>query len=204
MSRDTCERCPETSHPVAGKDLNLRPLGYVAVDAPRLPRMDFRGGSAHDALMDDRARARTTLGYILGLVGAVGFVVGAFLPFYGFGPEAQLQRSLYLDFTNGGMLSVVGGWLLLFGGVVVIAWLAFSGLPSSPPRPRPVAFIAGTVTWAVTWIGLLLVGSDGYALKVGFWTMLLAVGVVLVGAITIASALREGRGAEQEQEAVKP
>lgn len=47
----------------------------------------------------------------------------------------------------------LGAWLALFGGLVIIALLALVGLPASSPRPRPVALVAASGTWAVTWIG---------------------------------------------------
>ena len=66
----------------------------------------------------------------------------------------------------------MGGFLLLFGGPVVLAWIAIAAVRGS--RWTRPALAAATVVWSLTWIGVLLGVSRlalGVARDVGWWVL---------------------------------
>lgn len=116
------------------------------------------------------------------LVGVAGFVLSCFLPY------AQLidrPFSYYRLVTmNLRPLQYVGGLLFLFGGAATVEWVALSGLRHGQHERRrtPSILVAVTVAWSLSWIGILIsVAGD----RLGFWTMLISVCVVIVGTIVV-------------------
>jgi uncharacterized membrane protein len=149
---------------------------------------------------NDRAGA---LAYIVALSGAAVFVLGCFLPFLAAAdqPGGDASISLYRQNTSfGGGVSLVGELMILFGGVAIVSLVALLGIArrrSRPWAPRALAFVAAT--WAVQWIGFLLVyqelrsSSPLDSLGVGYWCVLAGVVVVALGA---ALANVPGRGGD--------
>lgn len=52
-------------------------------------------------------------------------------------------------------------------------------------RRTPSILISVTVAWSLSWIGLLVNASGFYEHEVGFWSMLVSAGVVIVGTIVV-------------------
>ena len=135
------------------------------------------------------------VGYVIVLVGVAAFVLGCFLPYRGFwGPERSSfgpTPSFYRVVTMGlGTLQYVGGLLFLFGGAATVAWVALAGLRHGEHEPRrtPSILVAVTMAWSSAWIGVLVSQSRGVAgvvYRVGYWSMLVSVGVVIVGTIVV-------------------
>jgi hypothetical protein len=136
-------------------------------------------------------RESGSAGYVIVLLGVVVFVVGCFLPFW---ELASGMRPLNYNVSyfrlvipeRWGVAASVGGFLLLFGGPVVLAWIAIAGIRGS--RWTRPALAAATVVWSLTWIGVLLGVSRlalGVARDVGWFLLLLGIGVVATGTILI-------------------
>jgi hypothetical protein len=124
------------------------------------------------------------------LLGVIAFVVGCFLPFWelGLGLRPLNYNTSYFRMVvveGGDAAGNVGGFLLLFGGPVVLAWIAIAGLRGS--RSTGPALAAATVVWSLTWIGVLLgvsrLGNYTLGRDVGWWVLLLGVVVVVIGTI---------------------
>jgi Na+/proline symporter len=81
----------------------------------------------------------------------------------------------------------VGGLLLLFGGTATVAWVALAGLRHGQHERRQTTSIllAVTVTWSLSWIGILASVSGPFGHELGYWSMLVSVGVVIVGTIFV-------------------
>lgn len=134
--------------------------------------------------MERRGRAGST-GYVVLLIGAVAFVVGCFLPYYDY-DVSPFSVSLYraMMFNPGGAEASAGAFLLLFAGVATLAWIAIAGVRGSGGWTRPT-LAAVTIVWSLTWIGILL-GASGFGARlVGYWVLLLSVGVVVIGTIMV-------------------
>jgi hypothetical protein len=131
------------------------------VEAGETPRgsLDFGQPSEDDSPMDGHQRRGSNLGgYLVVLVGAVGFVVRCFLPYLGgesllpMGGSVSLYR--LTSFGNDG-LERLGGLLYLFAGAATVGVIALAGIG----RPREwtrYALVAGTAAWTLTWIGILI------------------------------------------------
>jgi hypothetical protein len=147
--------------------------------------------------MNERPSAGSGLiGYVIVLVGVAGFVLSCFLPYTTFGvlvagSPASSTFSFYRLITrstpDGGTLQYVGGLLFLFGGAATVAWVALAGLRHGHHERRrtPSILVAVTVAWSLSWIGLLVNASGFYDVVVGFWSMLVSAGVVIVGTIVV-------------------
>ena len=84
---------------------------------------------------------------------------------------------------RGELAASVGGVFFLFAGVATLAWVAIAGLRGSEGWTRP-ALAAVVIAWSLTWIGVLL-GAPMVTTRrlLGYWVMLLGVGVVVIGTI---------------------
>jgi hypothetical protein len=135
------------------------------------------------------------VGYLVVLIGVVAFVLSCFLPYRGFfGPEWGLfgpTPSFYRVVTTGlETPQYVGGLLFLFGGAATVAWVALAGLRHGHHERRrtPSILVAVTVAWSSAWIGVLVSQSGGVAgvvYRVGYWSMLVSVGVIVVGTLLV-------------------
>ena len=137
---------------------------------------------------DESPRWPWRAGYLVVLVGAVGFVVSCFVPFYGGGLLSSNTVSLWHQGTPGGdsLASVLAQFLFLFGGVATVALLAIMGLTRRGPLAAPAVLAAAVAAWSLTWIGLMIRQATiglGIALEWGFWLQAVAVGVVVIGTV---------------------
>lgn len=140
----------------------------------------------------------SVIGYRVVLVGALGFVVGCFLPY----AEASTPHSwsLYRLITTGeAPVAVAGGHLYLFAGAAAIALISLAALK----EPRAWAFpalSAASIVWSLTWIGILLGGYGFYtSLNVGYWLMLACVCAVIVGTALVWTSSRRAEVVEPEE-----
>ena len=135
-------------------------------------------------------RPRWEVGYLVVLVGVVGFIVSCFLPYLFLGVTRSM--SLYQLVVRAGfsqtVVQIIGGFLQLFAGAGTVALIALAGTRHGRHAHRwlPFALAAATAAWSLTWIGVLLsqsqiVGSEG----VGYWSALVSLGVVIVGTIVV-------------------
>jgi hypothetical protein len=135
-------------------------------------------------------------GYFLVLLGAVAFVGSCFLPYYDLEvnapPLLEVDPSLFRMFTSfrETALAGVGGVLTLFGGIATIVWISMIGLRGHRFW-APVALLAVTVAWSLTWIGTLMGGTMTMApARVGYWGLLVSIGVVVAGTIVVWTSSR--------------
>ena len=143
------------------------------------------------------SRGSSTLGYLVVLIGVAGFVLSCFLPYTTVpgvgvpGPVASLPTYSYYRVVTfipgGGTTHYVGELLFLFGGAATLAWVALAGLRHGQHEHRrtPSILVAVTVAWSLSWIGVLVSGWRFYDYEVGFWSMVVGVGVVIVGTIVV-------------------
>jgi len=79
----------------------------------------------------------------------------------------------------------------LFGGVAIIAAMAILLLRKPPQTWALPAMVAAVAVWSVWWFGMLLSASIFPSPRqVGYWAMLLTVGLVIVGTIVSLLASR--------------
>jgi hypothetical protein len=173
---------------VAGKDARLPALsGAAGLDVPH--------PSEHDRRVDVRpAAASHPAGYVVVLLGVVGFVVSCFLPFYGgallgAGETISLYDSVRLP--GSGIGEAFAGRLYLFVGAGTVGVVAIIGIA----RPRtwaPYALVAAVAAWALTWLGVLLNQVGLLEHGVGYWTAIASLGVAIVGTIVLWVSTRSG------------
>jgi hypothetical protein len=139
-------------------------------------------------------RPRWGIGYLVVLLGVAGFVLSCFLPYTAFpgvgeGPALRTlsYHRLVTFIPGGGTAHYVGELLFLFGGAATLAWVALAGLRHGQHEHRrtPSILVAVTVAWSLSWIGVLVSGWRFYDYEVGFWSMVVSVGVVIVGTIIV-------------------
>lgn len=159
--------------------------------------------------MNERPPAGSGLvGYVIVLVGVAGFVLSCFLPYTTLDALVPADSSSSPTFSyyrlvattpDGGTLQYVGGLLFLFGGATTVASVALAGIRHGHHERRrtPSILVAVTVAWSLSWIGLLVQASGFYGDEVGFWSMLVSAGVVIVGTIVVWVSARH---ATQEAE----
>jgi hypothetical protein len=97
-------------------------------------------------------------GYVAVLVGSAAFVASCFLPYYDPGTLPMPLRSVSLfrlmtSFRESD-LAMIGGFINLFAGVTIVAWVSIAGLRRH--RWAPTALLAVSAAWSLTWIGVLL------------------------------------------------
>ena len=120
----------------------------------------------------------------MALVGALAFVGSCFLPYYDPGtlPVPLRSLSLFRLMTSHreSQLVSAGAFLNLFAGVATIALVSLAGLRGH--RWARPALLALSVAWSLTWIGMA-VGATQYleSPRVGYWSILVSIGVVVIG-----------------------
>jgi hypothetical protein len=147
------------------------------------------------------------LGYVVALIGAVGFVISCFIPFLAMGglSPAATPVTLYGLFTRfpGHTAYRVGGLLILFGGVAIVSLVAIIGIARPSFRSwarRALLFVA--ILWAVERVGYLLVYHTMSGVRAGFWCLVASVAVVVCGALLAeARADRNGRRPRSDEAA---
>jgi hypothetical protein len=97
-------------------------------------------------------RSRPT-GYLVVLIGAMGFVVSCFLPYldYQVLPSQPGPPSLYrlIMLTSRTLAERAGGFAYLFAGVATLASVAIAGIRGTRPW-TPFALTAVTTAWSLT------------------------------------------------------
>jgi len=141
----------------------------------------------HDAGVDVRPAASHPAGYVVVLLGVVGFLVACFLPYYG-GPVLGSDRtiSLYDSVRLPGASSgeVFASRLYLFAGAATVGVIALVGIARTRTW-TPYALLAGVAVWALTWLGVLISQWGFLQHEVGYWIALASLGVALVGTIIV-------------------
>jgi predicted RND superfamily exporter protein len=67
----------------------------------------------------------------------------------------------------------------------------------------PAALLAVSIAWSLAWIGTFLGGTEIFAPHaIGYWAMIVSVGVVLAGAIAVWRSARTGLSEQQQQPTV--
>jgi hypothetical protein len=139
---------------------------------------------------------RHTTGYVVALIGVLGFVVSCFLPYAEvIGAPGGYSVSLFRLLTLGdSTLAAVGGFLLPFAGAATIALISFAALMRSRAWALP-ALAAASIVWSLTSIGLLL-GAYGFysSLNVGYWLIVVSIALVVLGTILVGLSIRAGHG----------
>jgi len=154
-----------------------------------------------------RSDPASSLGYVVALIGTVGFVISCFVPFLATGglSPATTPVTLYRLFTRypGHTAYRVGGLFILFGGVAIVSLVAIIGIARPSSRAwarRTLQFVA--IIWAVERVGFLLVYHTMSPVRAGFWCLVASVLVVVCGAVlTEAGADRSGRHPPSEEAA---
>jgi hypothetical protein len=147
------------------------------------------------AMQARTAAGSSPLGYAVVLIGALGFVVGCFLPYADVGAQAEHSSlSLYrLLSLRESALAATGSFLYLFTGVTAIALISLAALREPRAWTSP-ALVAASIVWSLTWIGILLGGYGFYtSLNAGYWLMLACVCVVVLGAALVFMSSRTRR-----------
>jgi hypothetical protein len=139
-------------------------------------------------------RESGSAGYAIALLGAVTFIVGCLLPYWGATEPTSASPSFFrLVIPEGiGATQRVGGFLIMFGGVATLAWIAIAGIRGS--RWTRPALAGVTVAWSLTWIGTLLAQSSipNVGRGAGWWVILLGVVVAVIGTIVTWISARPG------------
>jgi len=133
-------------------------------------------------------------GYVIVLLGVVGFVVGCFLPYLSgiiVAPGDDSVSLIQLIWTPAeGPLEQVGALLNLFAGAGTVGVIALWGIG----RQRvwtPRALVAGAAAWTLTWIGVLVNQEAAFGpYEVGYWVLLASMGVAIIGTVVVLVSAR--------------
>jgi hypothetical protein len=143
---------------------------------------------AYDGWVDTRRdTGPSASGYVIVLLGVVGFVVGCFLPYLSgdFLPaEGTISLFRLILFGAGRPFEQVGGWLNLFAGAATVGVIALLGIG----RRRawtPRALVAGTAAWTLAWIGALMNEAAFGPHEVGYWVVLASMGMAIIGTVVV-------------------
>jgi hypothetical protein len=152
--------------------------------------LDFGVPEEDDRQVEQGSAAGTASrpGYVAVLVGSAAFVA-SFLPYYEPGTLPMPLRSVSLfrlmtSFRES-ELAMIGGFINLFAGVTIVAWVSIAGLRGH--RWAPTALLAVSAAWSLTWIGVLL-NVSGFVVRsplVGYRLIFVSIGVVVTGAIVV-------------------
>jgi hypothetical protein len=146
--------------------------------------------SAYDGRVETRRDTGPSVsGYVIVLLGVVGFVVGCFLPYLSgviLAPGEDSASLIRLIWTPAeGPLEQVGALLNLFAGAATVGVVALLGVG----RQRgwtPRALVAGVAAWTLTWIGVLINQEAAFGpYEVGYWVLLASMGVAIIGTAVV-------------------
>jgi len=110
-------------------------------------------------------------GYVIVLLGVVGFVVGCFLPYLSgnFLPaEGTISLFRLIWLGAGRPFEQVGGVLYLFAGAATVGVIALLGIGLRRAWTPP-ALVTGAAAWTLTWIGVLMNQAGFGPHAVGYW-----------------------------------
>jgi hypothetical protein len=138
-----------------------------------------------------RVAAPRSMGYGVVLVGALAFVAGSFLPYVtlrlGFAPSLFQMQTMRHEGVGW-----VGAVLILFTGVLALAITSSVGI-RRPLLWTAIALVAVAPLWALETIGFALGASGLWPMKaVGYWVVLVAVGVVATEAVMVGISVLQG------------
>ena len=138
---------------------------------------------------EHQAAESPSTGYVVAMIGALGFVVGCFVPYAEAGTPHSL--SLYRLITmRQAALAAAGSHFYLFAGATAIALISLAGLRKPGAWVFP-ALAAAAIVWSLTWIGILLGGYGFYSsMKVGYWLMAVSIAVVVIGTVLVWLSVR--------------
>ena len=133
-------------------------------------------------------------GYVVVLLGVVGFVVGCFLPYFEYGPilpppEGAISLYRLIAGGPGTTFERMGGLLYLFAGAAIVGAIALWGI-SRPRTWTPPALVAGATAWTLTWIGILINQGKFMPREVGYWVLLASLSVAIAGTIVVLVTAR--------------
>ena len=136
-------------------------------------------------------------GYLVALVGAVGWIVGCFLPLYDITEPAGLTISFYRQISFGSAGTKIGGLLYLFGSISAIGVISILGVLRNR-RSTGVLLAGAVVAWVLISVGVLisLEGSlgefnPGASFGIGYWCCWASVVIVAAGTVMVLVARRE-------------
>jgi hypothetical protein len=138
-------------------------------------------------------RGPSATGYVIVLLGVVGFVVGCFLPYLGgnFLPgEGSISLTRLVWFGAGGAFEQVGALLYLFAGAATVGMIAIWGISRWRAWTPRGALVAGTAAWTLTWIGVLINQAGFGPHEVGYWVLLACMGVAIIGTVVVVVSAR--------------
>ena len=166
-----------------------RPVSGVGQPSiANVPGLDVPPPLEHDASVDVRPAAVShPAGYVLVLLGVVGFVVSCFLPFYGgtvLGASGSISLYDSLRLPGSSTVEALAARLYLFAGTGIVGVIGFLGIV----RHRtwtPHALVAAVAVWTLTWFGVLVSQWGLYQHEVGYWTALASLGVTVVGTTVV-------------------
>src|SRR5262245_55902499 len=137
-----------------------------------------------------------TLGIGLILVGAAGFVVASFLPY--FDPDVGESLSLWGFYTVESSAGVtISAVLILFSGPAALIGISLVGLLRS--RPSTVAALIAASLGCCLLCACILLNAftrTNTEMAVAYWLMLLFVAAVFAGATMLYVSMREARSSE--------
>jgi hypothetical protein len=149
--------------------------------------------SAYDGRVETRPdTVPSASGYVIVLLGVVGFVFGCFLPYLGgsFLPaEGSLSLFRLVWSPVGGPFEHVGSVLSLFAGAATVCVIALLGIG----RRRawtPRALVAGAAAWTLTWIGVQMTQAVFGPKAVGYWVVLASMGTAIIGTVVVLVSAR--------------
>lgn len=150
--------------------------------------------------MEPHETARSVTGYLIVLVGVVGWVVGCFLPLYGVPELDDRTITLYSQVSFGSTWGDIGGVLYLFGAISAILVISILGVLGVIRTGTRFLLVGAVVAWSLVSIGVLIslaanfvAFSTDVSLGVGYWCCAASVIVVIVGtAVVMAAERRRG------------
>lgn len=126
------------------------------------------------------------------LLGAAGFVLGSFLPYYERPttfprPDPTLYQQMVESIVGPGRVPEhVGALLSLFGGVALVTVISMLGLRDAPPGWVPTTLATAVLVWSLPWIGWLLsLRALGSIADVGYWCVLAGIVVMALGTVIV-------------------
>jgi hypothetical protein len=126
-------------------------------------------------------------GYVIVLLGVVGFVVGCFLPYLSgnlLPAEGTISLFRLIWLGAGRPFEQVGGVLYLFAGAATVGVIALLGIGLRRAWTPP-ALVTGAAAWTLTWIGVLMNQAGFGPHAVGYWVVLTSTGMAIIGTVVV-------------------
>jgi hypothetical protein len=146
----------------------------------------------------ERSPRPSIIGYVIVLLGVAGWVVGSFLPLYGFGENPSTSYRLYEPVTQATpILYKIGNVLYLYGTMAAIFVICVVGMSSrSTRRWIEGALVGAVVVWTLVSSDLFLTIASssgqprGFSLGIGYWCLLASVLILVTGTVTVMMSAR--------------